>query len=164
MLLECASPRAPDFRPNDVHAIAGHVLDLLASRAQGKGVRLQRELTAQHGMLVCDREQLIQVFLNLVINALHFVPAGGRIVTATRSDGRSIVVSVSDDGPGLPAELRQRVFDPFFTRREGGIGLGLTIVQQIVQAHHGEIWMTQSPWGGACFNIRFDRYDEGNER
>jgi signal transduction histidine kinase len=164
MLLECASPRAPDFRPHDVHAIAGHVLDLLASRAEGKSVRMQRELTARHSILVCDREQLIQVFLNLVINALHFVPAGGHIVIATRNDDGSIVVSVSDDGPGLPAELRQRVFDPFFTRREGGIGLGLTIVQQIVQVHHGEIWMTESPWGGACFNIRFDRYDEGNER
>ncbi|MEJ2553252.1 MAG: ATP-binding protein, partial [Gammaproteobacteria bacterium] len=51
---------------------------------------------------------------------------------------------------------RPRVFDPFFTRREGGIGLGLTIVQQIVQVHHGEIWVTESEWGGACFNIRFD--------
>jgi len=164
MLLECASPRAPVFKPHDIHAIAGHVLDLLASRAEGRGVRLQRELTAQHSILVCDREQLIQVFLNLVINALHFVPAGGRIVIATRNDGGSIVVSVSDDGPGLPAELRPRVFDPFFTRREGGIGLGLTIVQQIVQVHHGEIRMTESPWGGACFTIRFDSYDEGNER
>jgi two-component system sensor histidine kinase HydH len=164
MLLECASPRAPDFRPHDIHAIAGHVLDLLASRAEGKDVHLQREMTAQHSILVCDREQLIQVFLNLVINALHFVPAGGRIVIATRNDGGSIVASVSDDGPGLTAELRQRVFDPFFTRREGGIGLGLTIVQQIVQVHHGEIWMTESPWGGACFNIRFDSYDEGDGR
>jgi signal transduction histidine kinase len=60
-------------------------------------------------------------------------------------------------------ELRERVFDPFFTRREGGIGLGLTIVQQIVQVHQGEIWMTESPWGGACFNIRFDSYDGSNE-
>ena len=164
MLLECASPRAPDFKPHDIHAIAGHVLDLLTSRAEGRGVRLQRELRAQHSILVCDREQLIQVFLNLVINALHFVPAGGRIVIATRNDGGSIAVSVSDDGPGLPAELRQRVFDPFFTRREGGIGLGLTIVQQIVQVHHGEIRMTESPWGGACFTIRFDGYDERNKR
>ena len=58
-----------------------HVLDMLASRAEGKGVRLQRELTAQHSILVCDREQLIQVFLNLVINALAFRPAEGRIVS-----------------------------------------------------------------------------------
>ena len=84
MLLECASPRAPDFKPHDLHEIAGHVLDLLSSKAQGKDVRLQRELAAKNSILICDREQLIQVFLNLVLNALHFVPAGGRIVVATR--------------------------------------------------------------------------------
>jgi signal transduction histidine kinase len=163
-LLECASPRAPDFRPHDIHAIVEHVQDLLASRAQGKGVRLQRELAAQHAELVGDREQLIQVFLNLVINALDFVPSGGRIVVATRDEDGTLVASVCDDGPGLPEELRQRVFDPFFTRREGGIGLGLTIVQQIVQVHHGEIRVSESPWGGACFSIRFDRHDEGGKR
>jgi signal transduction histidine kinase len=56
-------------------------------------------------------------------------------------------------------ELSERVFDPFFTRREGGIGLGLTIVQQIVQVHRGDIRVTNSPWGGACFLMRFDNYD-----
>lgn len=163
MLLECASPRAPNFKPHDLHEIAGHVLDLLASKAEGKDVRLQRELTARNSILVCDREQLTQVFLNLVINALHFVPAGGRIVVATRNEDGAIVATVSDNGPGIPAELRQRVFDPFFTRREGGIGLGLTIVQQIVQVHHAEIWVTESPWGGACFNVRFDLHNEVGE-
>lgn len=156
MLLECASPRAPDFKAHDVHEIIHHVLDLLASKAQHKNVQLQRELAARNSVMVCDREQLIQIVLNLVINALHFVPDDGRIVVATHNEGRAIIVSVADDGPGIPAELRPRVFDPFFTRREGGIGLGLTIVQQIVQVHHGEIWVTESRWGGACFNIRFD--------
>lgn len=163
LLLECASPRAPNFKPHDLHEIVGHVLDLLASKAEGKDVQLQRELAAQNSLLVGDREQLTQVFLNLVINALHFVPAGGRIVVATRNDNGAIVATVADSGPGIPAELRQRVFDPFFTRREGGIGLGLTIVQQIVQVHHGEIWVTESPWGGACFNIRFDLRNEVDE-
>jgi signal transduction histidine kinase len=162
-LLECASPRAPDFKPHDVHEIVGHALDLLISKAEGKGVQLQRDLRAQHPILICDREQFIQVFLNLVINALDFVPTGGRIAVATRNDGDSLTFSVADSGPGIPVELRQRVFDPFFTRREGGIGLGLTVVQQIVQVHHGEIWVTESQWGGACFNIRFDLNNEGNE-
>jgi two-component system sensor histidine kinase HydH len=156
MLLECASPRAPDFKPHDLHEIIDHVLDLLASKAEHKQVRLERQLTAINSILVCDREQVIQIVLNLVINALHFVPDEGRIVVATHNEADSLVMSVADDGPGIPADLRPRVFDPFFTRREGGIGLGLTIVQQIVQVHHGEIWVTESRWGGACFNIRFD--------
>ena len=156
MLLECASPRAPDFKPHDLHEIIDHVLDLLATKAEHKQVRLERKLTAINSILVCDREQVIQIVLNLVINALHFVPDEGRIVVATHNEADSLVMSVADDGPGIPADLRPRVFDPFFTRREGGIGLGLTIVQQIVQVHQGEIWVTESRWGGACFNIRFD--------
>jgi two-component system sensor histidine kinase HydH len=156
MLLECASPRPPDFKPHDLHIIIAHVLDLLESKAAHKHVELQRQLGARESLVVCDREQLIQVVLNLVINALHFVAEDGHIRVATRNDGISVVVTVEDDGPGIPPELRPRVFDPFFTRREGGIGLGLTIVQQIVQVHHGEIWVSESRWGGACFNIRFD--------
>ncbi len=156
MLLECASPRAPDFKPHDLHDIIDHVLDLLAAKAEHKQVQLERQLTAANSILVCDREQLIQIVLNLVLNALHFVPDDGRIVVATHNETGSLIMSVADDGPGIPADLRPRVFDPFFTRREGGIGLGLTIVQQIVQVHHGEIWVTESRWGGACFNIRFD--------
>jgi len=156
MLLECASPRAPDFKPHDLHEIIEHVLDLLTSKAEHKQVRLERQLLAINSILVCDREQLIQIVLNLVINALHFVPDDGRIVVATHNEADSLIMIVADDGPGIPADLRPRVFDPFFTRREGGIGLGLTIVQQIVQVHHGEIWATESLWGGACFNIRFD--------
>jgi len=160
MLLECASPRAPDFKPHDLHDIIDHVLDLLAAKAEHKQVRLERQLMAVNSILVCDREQLIQIVLNLVLNALHFVPDDGRIVVATHNEADSLIMSVADDGPGIPADLRPRVFDPFFTRREGGIGLGLTIVQQIVQVHHGEIWVTESRWGGACFNIRFDLDNE----
>lgn len=160
-LLECARPRAPDFRPQDLHAIIEQVLGLLSGRAEAREVRLERELNAAQPVLVCDREQLIQVFLNLLINALQFTPRGGRILVATHNSRRgALLASVADDGPGLPAELRERVFDPFFTRREGGIGLGLTIVQQIVQAHGGDIRVTPSASGGACFSIRFDTHDE----
>ena len=99
----------------------------------------------------------MQVFLNLVLNALSFVGDGGRVGVSTHRDDEALWVSVADDGPGVPAELRQRIFDPFFSRREGGIGLGLTIVQQIVQAHGGEITVRESAWGGASFNLRFDQ-------
>ena len=161
MLLECASPRIPQFRPQDLHAILDHVVELLSSKAEGKEVELRRELTAAQSFMMGDREQLIQVFLNLVINALYFVPAGGWILLATRNQGNRLIVKVADTGPGIPEELRQRIFDPFFTRREGGIGLGLTVVQQLVQAHQGEIEILATPKGGACFELRFDTYNEG---
>ncbi|MHB1272813.1 MAG: sensor histidine kinase [Rhodanobacter sp.] len=156
MLLECARPKAPDFRPQDMHAIVDSVLNLITSRAEVAGVHLERDLEAQGVVFACDREQMMQVLLNLVLNALEFVSAGGRIAVSTYLEAGALWICVADDGPGVPPAIRELIFDPFFTRRQGGIGLGLTIVQQIVQAHGGEICVTDSPWGGAAFNIRLD--------
>lgn len=157
LLLECARPRPPEFGPRDVHELIAAVMNLLSTKAEKKRVRLTAALDARDPVLACDGEQLTQVFLNLVLNALDFVPEGGRIEIRTRDENGALAVSVLDDGPGVPAGLRARIFDPFFSRREGGIGLGLTIVQQIVQVHHAGIEVGESPWGGARFDIRFPR-------
>lgn len=156
-LLECASPRSPQFRPHDLHALIEHVLALVGGKAQKQSIRLETRLAARDSVLDCDREQLIQVFLNLVINAIQHVPVAGRIRISSQDAGADLVVRVEDDGPGIPAAETDKVFDPFYTRREGGIGLGLTIVQQIVQAHRGEIEVGTSELGGACFTVRFAR-------
>lgn len=160
-LLECASPRPPLFQPHDLHDIVRHVVALVGSRAEKKHIAVETCLEAGQSILDCDREQIIQVFLNLVINAIQHVPEGGRIriVSQDRVDG--VVLRVEDDGPGIPEAERDRVFDPFFTRREGGIGLGLTIVQQIVQAHGGEIGVVESGLGGAAFEINFKPESKG---
>lgn len=155
LLLECARPRPPEFKARDVHEIIANVISLLAGKAEKKQVRLLSELHAEQSVLLCDGEQLTQVFLNLVLNALDFVPERGRIGIHTRDADDALIVSVLDNGPGIAPELRASVFDPFFSRREGGIGLGLTIVQQIVQVHHADIAIADSPWGGAQFDIRF---------
>jgi signal transduction histidine kinase len=155
LLLECARPTQPDFRPHDLHAIIDSVLNLLASRAEKAGVALSCSFAEPELVFRCDREQIMQVLLNLVLNALAFVGERGRVQIATRLDGPVLQVSVMDDGPGVPPEFRQAIFDPFFSRREGGIGLGLTIVQQVVQVHDGEIAVGESPWGGASFNLTF---------
>jgi len=155
LLLECARPRPPHFAAHDLHDIINNVTSLLKSKADNKGINLHTELNAEHSVRSCDREQLTQVFLNLIINALDFVPTGGQIVVKTQDEAGELLVSVMDDGPGIAAESRPRIFDPFFSRREGGIGLGLTIVQQIVQVHQAQISVTESPWKGARFDIRF---------
>ncbi|MDR3395005.1 MAG: ATP-binding protein [Parasulfuritortus sp.] len=154
-LLECASPRPPLFQPHDVHEIIEHVLALIGNRAEKKNIRIETRLNARQSILACDREQMIQVFLNLIINATQHVPDGGWIRIVSFDDGKGFAVRVEDDGPGIPSGVLDRVFDPFFTRREGGIGLGLTIVQQIVQAHEGEIEVAKSALGGAAFTVRF---------
>jgi two-component system sensor histidine kinase HydH len=156
MLLECARPAPPNFKTHDLHAIIDNVLSLLESKAEKGGVQLLQEFEAKEALFDCDREQMMQVLLNLVLNALQFVPNGGKVVVSTHREADALWLSVADDGPGIPPEMRERIFDPFYSRRDGGIGLGLTIVQQIVNVHRGEISASESRWGGAAFNIRFE--------
>jgi signal transduction histidine kinase len=102
----------------------------------------------------------MQVFLNLVMNAIQITPSGGRVEIRSSSDRETLSIEVDDDGPGIPEQNRPKVFDPFFTTREGGIGLGLTVTRQIVDAHHGRIVAEASEWGGARFKVSLPRKEE----
>jgi signal transduction histidine kinase len=102
-----------------------------------------------------DRPLLVHAIRNLLQNAVDALAgAAGEIrITAERA-GPDVVLSVGDDGPGIPAEQRERVLEPMFTTRPGGIGLGLTIVERVVQAHGGTLELDVSPLGGALFRMR----------
>jgi signal transduction histidine kinase len=159
-LLECARPRPPRMRSCDVHAIVRRVADLLATQARKKNIRLGCSLKAENSTTACDEELLMQVFLNLVMNAIQITPSGGRVEVRSSSDRETLSVEVDDDGPGIPEQNRPKVFDPFFTTREGGIGLGLTVTRQIVDAHHGRIVAEASEWGGARFKVSLPLKEE----
>lgn len=152
-LLDSARPRAPKLQPTDLHAIIRHVADLLASQANKKNIRITQHLESRHPLAELDAEQMTQVLLNLILNALQILPQDGRVDVATRDEAGQLIVEIADDGPGIAPEEMGRVFDPFFTKREGGVGLGLAVVQQIVAAHHGEIHAGKSALGGALFTI-----------
>jgi signal transduction histidine kinase len=94
------------------------------------------------------------VLLNLILNAIQILPEKGHICLTISSMLEHIQISVADDGPGVPVDKRNHVFDPFFSQRAGGIGLGLAIVRQIIYAHLGEIFVQESSKHGAEFIIR----------
>jgi two-component system NtrC family sensor kinase len=106
--------------------------------------------------LPCAPQELRQVFLNLLVNALDAVGKRGRVVVTTRREGDAVVAEVSDDGCGMSPETLERIFDPFFTtKRVGeGTGLGLGIAWHIVQKHGGEIAVASSPGSGSRFRVR----------
>jgi len=104
-----------------------------------------------------DLGRLQQVLTNLVDNALKYGREGGQVQVDTRQSGGETQISVSDDGPGIAPEVRERVFERFFrvdkarSRDQGGTGLGLSIVKHIILAHGGRVWVEASALGGARF-------------
>lgn len=157
-MLDSARPRPPAFVPVDVHELARHCMSLLASQAGKKDVRLSEAFAAAEANIEGDREQLTQVLLNLILNAIQILQPGGEVSVASADRGDALEIEIADDGPGIAPEERERIFEAFFFRREGGVGLGLAVVQQIVQAHGGSISAGESALGGARFTILLPRH------
>ena len=153
MLLECARPREPQMREHHIHEIIIRAVDLLTVQANRKNLRIEQQLDANNPIIRCDFELLTQVFLNIIHNAIQIVPDNGLIHIVTTKGSAHITIKIADNGPGIGEDDYQRLFDPFFTKREGGVGLGLTVTRQIVLAHEGEISAAASEWGGACFTV-----------
>lgn len=156
-MLDSARPRTPVFAPVDMHELVRRCQGLVAGQAAKKGVSFQEKLAAADPLAEADAEQMTQVLLNLLMNALQLVSEGGKVQLSSADSDGALEIGVGDDGPGIPPEDRERVFEAFFFRREGGVGLGLAIVQQIVQAHGGSIVADRSDLGGALFRIRLPR-------
>lgn len=154
-LIDAAKPRALDLKPNDIIGLTKHALALLKVEAEKKNIQLNFEAHAMPELILnIDVAQMTQVVLNLLMNAIQILPEGGQVwVTISRMQTHA-QISVADDGPGISEDKRNHVFDPFFSQRAGGIGLGLAIVRQIVYAHFGEIFVQESPQHGAEFIIR----------
>jgi signal transduction histidine kinase len=151
-LIDSARPRTPEFAATDMTELARQTAAMLRAQAQKKDILLDFE-TGGPAMAYCDAEQITQVLLNLLLNAIQVLPAGGRIVIKVWQTAEGIMTSIADNGPGIPEEMEDKIFDPFFTQREGGIGLGLAVVRQIVLAHHGKISAGKSEMGGAEFHL-----------
>ena len=153
-MLNIAKPRPPAYATVNMHELIRKSIAMLTAQAQKKHISVAAKLLAVHPVLECDEEQMTQVLLNLLMNALQILQANGRLEVETRNQGRDLLIEIADDGPGINAEDRSRIFEAFFSRRDGGIGLGLAIVQQIVLAHGGDITVAESRWHGAQFRIR----------
>lgn len=160
-MLDTARPRAPSYWAVDMHDLIGKSIAMLGAQADKKQVVVSVSLRASQPVVECDEEQMTQVLLNLLMNGLQILGHGGHIEIATHDDDRYLYIEIADDGPGIDPAERAKVFEAFFFKREGGIGLGLAIVQQIVNSHGGEIEAAESRLGGALFRIRLPRKQTG---
>lgn len=106
-----------------------------------------------------DHDQLKQAFFNIVKNACEAMKQGGSLTIRTGADTGWIHISFSDTGGGMSDEAMARIFEPYFTTKEGGSGLGLMITQRIVRAHGGEVLIESDPGKGLKLTIRLPRHD-----
>src|SRR5439155_20090061 len=137
----------------EVAALVGQVAERVRGRAALQGVTIDVDAPRQPVVAQADPNQLQQVLYNLLFNALDAQPAGGRVRVAVSADP-DLTISVEDDGPGLPADVRDRVFEPFVSTKESGMGLGLSICRRIVEGHGREITAADRPGGGTALTVR----------
>lgn len=130
-------------------------LELISFQARKNKVAIVQANPAAPIVLAADRSQLKQLFLNILLNAVRAMPAGGEIrVQASVPDGVKALVSVADTGEGILEENLDRIFDPFFTTKKGGTGLGLSICYGIVKSHEGEIEVKSRPGQGTTVIVK----------
>ncbi|MBM4036442.1 MAG: hypothetical protein FJ291_32300 [Planctomycetes bacterium] len=144
-------------RPSRLADVVDSVLELLQPQCQAKGVQLVRRHARDLPPVALDPRQFVQAIQNLVLNALQALGRGGTITVSTEATPGGVAVSVADNGPGIPKEVQQHIFEVFFTTREGGTGLGLNIVSRIVEEHHGKLSVESEPGKGATFRIELPR-------
>jgi two-component system, NtrC family, sensor histidine kinase HydH len=142
-------------RPVDLNAVVRETVELVRAQADMQGVRLETDLAAILPRLAGSPQALQQVVLNLATNALQAMPTGGRLSLQTRaSDGpRRAEPRVADTGPGVSAEVRPHLFEPFYTTRPEGTGLGLALCREIVRQHGGDIDLEAGDSSGAVFRV-----------
>lgn len=158
-LLEYAKPPQLDLIPDSPEEACAQALHACLPLATHHNVQLISPARTDAGLVRMDRQRLVQVFQNLIENAIQHSPSGERIVVEAEEvslDGQDWVsYTIKDSGPGFSSEDLPRVFEPFFTRRRGGTGLGMSIVQRIVEEHGGSMAAGNRPEGGAVIVVRF---------
>jgi two-component system, NtrC family, sensor histidine kinase HydH len=164
--LRYARPHDPDLRPTSLHGVIERVFALLRVEADPAGVTLACDPSAPLPDVCVDVQQIEQVLLNVVLNAIQASRPGAVVRVREQVDRHDVVIDVLDQGSGISPKHRSQVFSPFFTTREKGTGLGLAIASRIVMDHCGSLEIHETSERGTCLRIRLpiDQSDRRKER
>jgi signal transduction histidine kinase len=148
-----AAGHALRLEPTNLNTLTGELLDFLAPQAERSHIRLVRDFDRDLPSVQIDPNLIRQAILNLMVNAQQVLPTGGEIRIRTVENGQYVKLSVTDNGPGIPAEHREKIFNLYFSTKPGGTGLGLPMVKKIVEEHQGRIEVETELKKGTTFTI-----------
>ncbi len=151
--LEALRPRLPSLAPGSLNDCVRQALRVLGPELENRGLRVMEKLEEHLPEVPLDAAQIQQVLLNLLKNAMQATTRGGTIALQSGFNANTAWVSVSDTGRGIPPELLSRIFEPFYTTKKKGSGLGLMVVHRIVRDHRGTIEVESKPGLGSTFRI-----------
>lgn len=151
--LNFARPRPPRLRSVQLEPLLENVLGLASHGVRGKTVRFEKAIEAGLAPVECDAEQLEQVLLNLMINAIEASPDGGTVTLSAAAEESKTAIAVVDHGHGVAPSHIDRLFDPFFTTKDNGTGLGLPVAHQIVRQMGGSLLARANAAGGMTFSV-----------
>jgi PAS domain S-box-containing protein len=147
-------PISIQAKPFDLSQLAEEVIDLIGPEARSKGIEIERQLDDPQ-WINGDGQILKQAVLNVVMNALDAMNPGGHLVIGTACADSECSLSVSDDGPGIPREIQDKIFNLYFSTKKSGSGIGLAMTFRLVQLHSGSIGFSSEPGKGTSFVLRF---------
>jgi two-component system, NtrC family, sensor histidine kinase HydH len=158
--LDFARPMSLELAPGNLTEVMDRALDAVHIQRPETKIRVEREYSAGLPPILMDEQLCEQVFVNLALNAYDAMEVNGgtlrvEISLAQHAGTSGVEAALQDTGPGIPPELNQQIFNPFFTTKKTGVGLGLAIVSKIVDEHHGSIRVESEPGRGACFRVFF---------
>ncbi len=146
-LLDFARPKKPQFEDVDLQRIIRDTLDLLAIHIKDSNVNVAYKDGASLPKVRADREQISRVFMNIILNGVQAMHQGGALEISCSPNKNKLETSIKDNGTGISDQDLEQIFEPFFSTKHKGSGLGLCICQQIIQDHEGEILVHSSPKG-----------------
>ena len=159
--LNYARPKTPNRYACRIQDIISKNIRFLSTDLDQKGYRIRTDFDTELPEIHADADMLYQAFLNILINAMQAMPDGGEIAIMVKASNNSLWIVFDDQGGGVTKETMEKIWDPFYTTKEKGTGLGLGIVKNIIEAHEGQIRIDNRPEGGARVSIRLPIEEEG---
>ncbi len=152
-MLDFYRPGSTKMEQVDVLELLKHVISLTSQQMGQRHIDVKTDLPGSLPMIFAVNSQIQQIFFNLILNAFDVMPGGGSLSIRARGLENGVEIQFEDSGPGIPEDLRNNIFEPFFSTKDGGTGLGLTVSYNIVTAHGGTLDIVKGNGDGACFRL-----------